>query len=87
MERPWKLGDDLFETDNLLDQVTFDDLILAVHCNSRVIDKQAVKRELHEIIESRFEDMNFLLERNLDEIICRAKIGRGGYENERGDDT
>ena len=31
MEREWKLGEDLSTCDNLLDGVTFDDLILAVH--------------------------------------------------------
>lgn len=33
-ERKWKLGDDLSIDDNLLDGVTFDELIMTVHCNS-----------------------------------------------------
>ena len=82
MERQWKLGDDLFETDNLLDQITFNDLILAAHCNCQVIDEKAVRRELLEIINSRLEDMKGLFDRNVDEIILRAKIGRAGYENQ-----
>lgn len=32
-ERKWILGDDLAACDNLLDGITFDDVILAVHCN------------------------------------------------------
>ena len=32
-EREWKLGEDLVTSDSLLDGLTFDDLILAVHCN------------------------------------------------------
>ena len=32
MEREWRLGKDLYPEDNLLDGITFDDLILAVLC-------------------------------------------------------
>lgn len=33
MERNWLLGDDLAACDNLLDGITFDDIITQVHCN------------------------------------------------------
>ena len=46
MERRWTLGDDLITSDNLLDGVTFDDLILAVHCSSREINRASVHAEL-----------------------------------------
>lgn len=39
-ERKWILGDDLAACDNLLDGITFDDVILAVHCNCRVISRR-----------------------------------------------
>ena len=81
MERNWKLGDDLATSDSLLDGITFDDLILAVHCNCRCITPDAVKRELKDMMESRMEDLNYLLERNMDEIIAEAKKGRGEYES------
>lgn len=42
MERVWKLGDDLGRTDSILDGVTFDDLILAVHHNCQQITPGAV---------------------------------------------
>lgn len=81
MERNWKLGDDLTTSDSLLDGITFDDLILAVHCNCRRITPYAVKRELKDMMESRMEDLNYLLEHNMSEIIAEAKKGRGGYES------
>ena len=75
-EREWKLGKDLVTSDNLLDGLTFDDLILAVHCNSRVITPAAVRSELKEILESRKQDMMFLLEKNMDAIMAEARKGR-----------
>lgn len=75
-ERPWRLGEDLSENDNLLDGVTFEDLITAVRCNCRVIDERAVRRELTHILEVREQDFDFLLEKNMDAIIAAAKKGR-----------
>lgn len=76
MERSWTLGDDLVTSDNLLDGVTFDDLILAVHCNSREVNPASVRAELSEILASRKQDMMFLVEKNMDAIIREAKRGR-----------
>lgn len=80
MEKKWKLGDDLDRYDNLLDGFTFDDLILAAHCNCRKITPEAVLREAREILDSRMQDYRFLLENNLNEIIAEAKKGRAQYE-------
>lgn len=80
MEKKWKLGDDLDRYDNLLYGFTFDDLILAVHCNCRKITPEAVLREAREILDIRMQDYRFLLENNLDEIIEEAKKGRAQYE-------
>jgi len=76
MENNWRLGDDLVEDDNLLDPVSFYDVILAVRCNCKMIDRAAVKKTVKEIMESRMEDMEFLLEQNMAEIIKAAKRGR-----------
>lgn len=76
MERSWTLGDDLITSDNLLDGVTFDDLILAVHCSSREVNPSSVRTELNKILAIRKEDMTFLLEKNMDAIIRAAKEGR-----------
>ncbi len=76
METKWTLGDDLAPYDNLLDGVTFDDLILAVHCNCQVVTRAAVRAELNNILAGRKQDMNFLLEKNMDAIIAAAMKGR-----------
>lgn len=75
-EKQWKLGEDLSTCDNLLDPVTFDDLILAVHHNCRDITRAAVLAELNEMLASRKEDMMYLLENNMDEIMAEARKGR-----------
>lgn len=75
-DRKWKLGEDLSTCDNLLDGMTFDDLILAVHCNCRDITPAAVRKELMEIFASRKQDMIYLLEMNMDEIMAEARKGR-----------
>lgn len=80
MERKWKLGDDLDRYDDLLYGITFDDLILAAHCNCRKITPEAVIREAREILDIRMQDYRFLLENNLDAIIEEAKKGRAQYE-------
>lgn len=76
MEREWRLGNDLDTSDNLLDGITFDELILTVHCNCRSITPKTVRKELMEIVELKMEDMRELLERNVDYIIAAAKEGR-----------
>ena len=75
-DRAWKLGEDLVTSDNLLDGLTFDDLILAVHHNCRIITPETVCAELEEILAGRKQDMMFLLERNMDAIMVEARKGR-----------
>ena len=76
MDREWKLGVDLSTCDNLLDGITFDDLILAVHCNCREINRMAVHQQLGEILAQRRQDMVHLLERNIETIMAEARKGR-----------
>ena len=71
-DRKWKLGEDLSTCDNLLDGMTFDDLILAVHCNCRDITPNAVRKELMEILSSRKQDMIYLLE--IGRASCRERV-------------
>lgn len=75
-EKQWKLGDDLSTCDSLLDGLTFDDLILAVHCNCQVIDRKAVLKTVREMIDNRLEDTYFLVERNMYTIMAEARKGR-----------
>lgn len=78
MERQWRLGDDLITKDNLLDGFTFDDVILALHTESR-INEATARRVLQEILAVRMQDLNYLFENNLDIIIAKAREGRGDY--------
>lgn len=76
MEREWKLGVDLFKEDNLLDPITFNELILTVHCDCREITPKTVREELRRILKYRRQDMEELLRINMDIIIAEAKKGR-----------
>lgn len=76
-ERTWRLGEDLLTCDSLLDGLTFDDLITAVHHNCRTISRAAVYAELNKLLAGRKQDMMFLLEKNMDVIMAEAGRGRG----------
>ena len=71
-ENKYELGVDLVPSDSLLDGLTFADLILAV----REVTRAAVHAELSNILESRKQDMDFLLAKNMDAIIAAAMKGR-----------
>ena len=75
-EPKWKLGEDMDEDDTIFNQITFNDIILALHCGERVIDKKAVKRVAKEILEERMTDFENILANNINEIIAEAKKGR-----------
>jgi len=75
-DKSWKIGEDLSTYDSLLDGVTFDDLILAVHHNSRVINSEAVLDEWVSILSQRLEDAVYLLNMNIEEIMAEARKGR-----------
>lgn len=76
MERVWKLGEDLAAQDSLLDGLTFNDLIRAVHFNCRTVTPAGVRKQLNEMMEGRLQDMKFLLENNMDAIMAAAMKGR-----------
>ena len=75
MDRNWRLGDDLIPSDNILDGLTFDDLILSAHHTS-VVNPKTVRENLKDMLEGRMEDMWFLVENNMDIIIEAALEGR-----------
>jgi len=76
MERTWKLDEDVSVKDSVLDEVTFEDLILAVHHGCREITPEAVKDTMNEILDQRLTDTWYLIENNMEEIINKAKEGR-----------
>ena len=71
----WKLGDDLIPSDSLLDGFTFDDVILALH-NESTVNEFTARRVLREVLEIRMQDMNYLFDNNVDQIIELAMEGR-----------
>ena len=73
---PFKLGIDLDEDDDLLDSITFKDVILHVHCSARAINDRTIREMVHSMVLQRIEDMNELLDRNLDKIAEEARKGR-----------
>ena len=80
-ERAWKLGDDVLEGDSVLDGFSFEDLATALYSNEPVIDEAAVRKTVKDIFDRQVEDMNFLIENNMEEIIHLAK-GFGSYDEE-----
>lgn len=80
----WKLGKDLLTSDTILDPVTFDDLILALKCNYAYIGETAVRTQMKEILDQRLEDVKYLIENNIDEIIALATddpLEDAGYDD------
>ena len=75
-EKQWKLNEDMHKSDCIFDPITFEDIILAAHCNERVLDENAIKRVAREILENRMIDFEYILENNIYEIIAEAAKGR-----------
>ena len=72
-ERQWKLNEDMHKSDCIFDPITFEDIILALHCNEKELDRKAILKVAKEILDSRLEDFYFLLVNNENEIIAEAK--------------
>lgn len=75
-ERQWKLNKDMHKEDCILDPVTFQQVIDALHCNEKELDRKAILKVAKEILDNRLEDFYFLLVNNEKEIIAEAKKGR-----------
>lgn len=71
----WKLGKDLIPSDNLLDGFLFDDVINALRME-REVNHSTARVVLNRILKIRMQDMNFLFDNNIDQIIELAMKGR-----------
>lgn len=69
----YKLGKDLFPEDNVIEPITFDQLILALHCNYAHPTVENLYYEFNTLHEIYMEDAMFLLEKNADKILELAK--------------
>lgn len=76
-EKKWKLGDDVFLEDNMLDPITFDELVMTIRCNCREINIESVRNTAMEIFDARREDFIFFLYNNMNEIIKEVKKQKG----------
>ena len=65
------------EKDNLLDGFTYEEVIIAVCCNEPVIDEEAVRRTVNNIVMQNMKDMKALLATNMAKIIELANENRG----------
>ena len=75
-EYQYKLNKDMHRKDAVFGQITFEDIIDALHTNEKTLDKSAVHRVAKEIFDSRKEDFLFLIRHNISEIIAVAAKGR-----------
>lgn len=78
IENQWKLGEDMHPSDCIFDPITFEDIITALQCSEKVIDRKAIQRVINNIMDQRMEDFDYLVNRNANEIIAEAKKRRGG---------
>ena len=76
MEKEWKLNKDLYSDDNLLDGITFDDIILMLDCNEKEININTAQKCFNELLALRLEDAKELVRINLNEIVKEAKKRR-----------
>lgn len=59
--------------DSILSGISFDDLITALQCNEKTIDKAAVTRVFNELLKLELENARFTLKKNMDFILKEAK--------------
>ena len=59
--------------DNILDGITFDDLVTCVQCNVEEIDEEAVMREFEDMVRVNLKDARFLLKEKMAFILKQAK--------------
>ena len=68
----WVLGVTQSEKDSLLDGFPYEELIITLQSNSEPIDEYALNSVLDKMVEQQLENMRFLVQKNMDEILKRA---------------
>jgi hypothetical protein len=61
---------------NLVENLTFDTLLLELQCNCEKIDEQTVTAQFEEDLRSRIESAREIFQANLESIIRKAKLVR-----------
>ena len=70
-----KLDEYFHEMDNLLDGITFSELIDTVASNERVIDQHSVTKTWKELLRTKMRDAEYELKKNMKQIIQAATSG------------
>ncbi|WP_245157127.1 hypothetical protein [Anaerovorax sp. IOR16] len=71
MDRNWKLGDDLNVCDNVLDNITFGDLILMAQ-NINPSSGRTLQSEFEELLQEKISEAREMFESNYEEIMSAA---------------
>ncbi|MDR1572374.1 MAG: hypothetical protein LBS32_07605 [Clostridiales Family XIII bacterium] len=78
MGMEWRLGVDMHEGDDIMDGITFEQVLTMAECNEPEIDEGAMTRCFGRLMEQRAEDACFVMERNLAAMTAMARRLRGG---------
>ena len=71
------LSEDSHERDaNLVDPLTFDGLLLEIHCNIKEINQETVKFQFIKDMQYRLEEAQSIFNSNIDNIVKQAKKER-----------
>ena len=65
--------------DDVLDGITYEQLIVSLHAGEPVIDEKAVKRVFEYMLDNHIEDARYMLKKHMKDIIKEARIGRESY--------
>lgn len=72
----YKLGEDMHINDAIFPEITFEEIITALHCSEQVIDRKAIQRVISTIMDIRAQDFDYILNNNIAEIIAEVKKRR-----------
>ena len=70
------LNSDYEKSQNILEPYTFETLLLELHCNEKVIDETAARKQFEEQLQSKIEEAREIFEANLNGIVNQAKKDR-----------
>lgn len=61
---------------NLIDPLSFDTLLLEIHCNIKDINPETVRKQFQEDLQSRIDEAKSIFESNLNNVVKQAKKER-----------
>lgn len=67
-----KIAEFFHEKDDLLGAITFEDLIITLQSNEKIINETTVKKVFNELLTSNINDAKYELQQNMKKIIKQA---------------